>query len=205
MISRFNPIDIRVSFEGKSYQLGDEVSVDLEMSPRREVLIREERIDLVCRMTFSELGRPVPTRTHSPSVVPNVASGYRTAPSEEPVEASETDIYRGSPFLLGRRLRSDSRFTERVVVSVPAELPEKAGGSSSRTAAKLDWTLIASVDVSRARDVTVSVPIDIGYFHSARSPSPAELERRRKEARKAAQKSWDTSRRGERDLGTDSP
>ena len=203
MVSRLNPIDIGVKFPDRSYKLGDEIRVDLEMTPRREVLIREARIDLVCKMTFSEIGRPVPTRRHAPSVAPQVGSGYRTAPSEEPVEARETDVYRGSPFLVGRRLRSGSKVTERVVVSVPPELPEKVGGSNSRTAAKLDWTLIARVDISGARDVTVSVPIDIGYFHSARSLSRAELGRRREEARRAAQESWEQSRRGGRDATPD--
>ena len=205
MVSRLNPIDIAVKFPDRSYKLGDEVSVDLEIAPRREVLIREARIDLVCTMTFSEIGRPVPTRTHGPSVVPNVTSGFRTAPSEEPVEVKETDIYRGEPFLIGRRLRSISKITERVVVNVPAELPEEAGGTSSRTAAKLDWTLIVNVNVSGARDVTASAPIRIGYFSSAESLSPAELERRREEAREAAQESWDQSQRDSRATNTDSP
>ena len=192
-----------MSFEDRSYQLGDEIRVDLELAPRLEVVIREARIDLVCTMTFSELGRPVPTRRPAPYVAPNVASGYRTAPSEEPVEVKETDIYRGKPFLIGRRLRSIPKITERVVVNVPVELPEEAGGTSSRTAAKLDWTLVVNVNVSGARDVTASAPIRIGYFSSARSLTAAELGRRRDEARRAAQESWDQSRRKGRDTKPD--
>jgi len=205
MVSRLNPLDITIDFADKVYRLGEEIPVDLELVPRRDTVIREARIDLVCTMSFSEIGRPVPTRRYSPSVVPNVSSGYRTAPSEEPVEVKETDVYRGEPFLIGRRLRSISKFTERVVVNVPAELPEEAGGTSSRTAAKLDWTLIVNVNVSGARDVTASVPIRIGYFSSTESMSEAELARRREEARRAAQESWDQSQRGRRDTESNIP
>ena len=74
--------------------------------------------------------------------------------------------------------------------------PEEAGGTNSRTAAKLDWTLVVNVNVSGARDVTASAPIRIGYFSSAEAMSAGELERRRDEARRAAQESWDQSQRG---------
>ena len=199
MVSRLNPVDIGLSFEDMSYQLGDEIRGDLELVARRDIVIRKARIDLVCKVTFTELGRLVPeTRGMGRT------SHYRPVPSQEPVEVSETRTFRGEPFMPGRRLRSGSKVTERVVVSVPAELPEEAGGTRNRSKANLDWTLTATLDVSGGRDVTASAPIRIGYFSSTESLSAAELERRREVARRAAQESWDQSRRDGRDPESDS-
>ena len=199
MVSRLNPIDIRLTVADGPYQLGDDVRVDLELVPRRDIVIREARIDLVCRMTFTEFGRLVPEARGM-----GRTAHYRPVPSQKPIEASETQVFQGEPFLVGRRLRSESKTTGRVIISVPAELPEETGGTRNRTKAKLDWTLIANLDVSGGRDVTVSAPIRIGYFSSAEAMSPEALERRREEARKAAQDSWDQSKSDGRDTDLDS-
>ena len=142
-------------------------------------------------MTFTEFGRLVPEARGM-----GRTAHYRPVPSEEPIETSKTETFRGETFLADRRLRSGSKFTERVRVNVPTEMPNEASGSGNRVSDKLEWTLIASVDISGARDVTRSTPIRIGYFSSAESMSPAALERRREQARQAAQEAWDQSQRG---------
>ena len=202
MVSRLRPLDVDFSFPEKPYQLGDSVRVDLQMTPRRDVLIRTGRIDLVCSMTFSEIGRPGPRRvgTNIPvtpasatSTLGGRGSHYKMVPSEASVEVTETDSYRGEPFLEGRRLRSGSRVLERVIVDVPAELPEEVGGSRNRTVAELEWSLVLNLDIGGARDVTLTKPIDIRHVASSASMSPAALEWRRQEAREAAQRRWDDS------------
>ena len=46
MVSRLRPLEVNMVFEDRSYKLGDVIDIDLELSARRDVVIREGRVDL---------------------------------------------------------------------------------------------------------------------------------------------------------------
>ena len=48
MLSRLRPLGVAVIFEDRTYKLGETVDLTLELSPRRDIEVREGRVDLVC-------------------------------------------------------------------------------------------------------------------------------------------------------------
>ena len=48
------PVEVRVSFDGRPYTLGERIHVGVELSPRRDVDVAEVRVDLVCEETWAE-------------------------------------------------------------------------------------------------------------------------------------------------------
>lgn len=55
MLSRLMPLGIKVNFEDRPYKLGETVSLTLELTPRREIEIKEGRVDLVCDQRYTEV------------------------------------------------------------------------------------------------------------------------------------------------------
>ena len=55
MLSRLLPLGIKVNFEDRPYKLGETVNLTLELSPRREIEVREGRVDLVCGMRYTQV------------------------------------------------------------------------------------------------------------------------------------------------------
>ena len=43
MISRLRPLEIELSFEDRTYRLGDSIDLEVALSPRRDCLVREGR------------------------------------------------------------------------------------------------------------------------------------------------------------------
>jgi len=48
MVTRLFPLNVKVSFEDRPYKLGETISLTMELSPKRDMEIREGRVDLVC-------------------------------------------------------------------------------------------------------------------------------------------------------------
>ena len=48
MLTRLRPLGVEVNFEDRPYKLGETVHLTLELSPRRDIEVREGRVDLVC-------------------------------------------------------------------------------------------------------------------------------------------------------------
>ena len=48
MVSRLFPLGINIAFEQRPYKLGETIHVTVELVPRRDIRVREVRVDLVC-------------------------------------------------------------------------------------------------------------------------------------------------------------
>ncbi len=59
MLSRLLPLGVQVNFEDRPYKLGETVNLTLELSPRRDIEVRDGRVDLVCDMRYTEVVRVV--------------------------------------------------------------------------------------------------------------------------------------------------
>ena len=194
MVSRLTPLEIAIGFEDRTYQLGESIRIDVELTPRMDVTVREARVELVCLASFTEVG--------SSQQYFGIVRGDTGVPMSEPFgsdltagsrESEHTETYRGPTFLHGQRLREGTPIRERVRFSIPAELPENVSGYGPRARANMDWSIQVTVDVAGARDMSEPVPVHVSQFAQDDSLTP---EQQRDRAREAAQERWDNARRG---------
>ncbi len=54
MLSRLFPLGVKISFEDRVYKLGETIDITVELSPRRDMEVREGRVDLVCEESYQE-------------------------------------------------------------------------------------------------------------------------------------------------------
>ena len=199
MVSRLRPTDITITFEDRPYQLGETIRVDVELIPRVDVTVREARVSLVCLARFTEIGSRQQfagiARGDTGIHVMESFGSDRTSGSRES-EYAET--YKGPTFLHGRKLSEGIPSRDRVRLNVPAELPENVSGFGPRTRAKMEWTIVVSVDVAGSRDVSESLPVNVSQFAQDDSLTP---EQRHEQAREAAQERWESARRDQRTEG----
>ena len=80
----------------------------------------------------------------------------------------------------------------------PLSFRENVSGFGPRTRAKMEWTIVVSVDVAGSRDVSESLPVNVSQFAQDDSLTP---EQRREQAREAAQERWESARRDQRTEG----
>ena len=195
MVSRLRPVDIAISIDDRTYQLGETIQVDVEVTPRVDVTIREARIELVCLARFTEVGKR--------QQYFGIARGDTGIPMSEPFgtdltggsrESEHTETYKGPTFIYGRELREGVPSKRTLQVDIPAEVPENVLGYGPRTRAKMEWSIVVSMDIAGARDVTESAPVNISQFAQDDSLT---AEQRRDRAREAAQERWESARRGQ--------
>ena len=195
MVSRLRPVDIAISFEDRPYQLGETIRIDVELTPRGDVTVREARVDLVCLARFTEIG----SRQQFAGIVRgdtgfHVMEAFGSDRTSGSRETQSVETYKGPTFLHGRKLSDGIPSKNRIRFDIPAELPEIVSGYGPRTRAKMEWSLIVTVDVAGARDVIESAPVEISQFAQDDSLTP---EQRRDHAREAAQQRWESARRGQ--------
>ena len=199
MVSRLRPTDITITFEDRPYQLGETIRVDVELIPRVDVTVREARVSLVCLAPFTEIGSRQQfagiARGDTGIHVMESFGSDRTSGSRE---SEYTETYKGPTFLHGRKLSEGIPSRDSVRLNVPAELPENVSGFGPRTRAKMEWTIVVSVDVAGSRDVSESLPVNVSQFAQDDSLTP---EQRREQAREAAQERWESARRDQRTEG----
>ena len=54
MVFRLRPLDVILTFEDRSYKLGETISCDVELVAKADVEVREARIDLVCQVHWGK-------------------------------------------------------------------------------------------------------------------------------------------------------
>ena len=196
MVSRLRPIDIAITFDDRAYRLCETIRVDVELTPRVGVTVRKARMEIVCLARYTEIGQR--------QQFAGIARGDTGVPVPEPfgsdltsgTQQSESEFtYSGPTFLKDVRLSEGASNRSRVRLDIPSELPEIVAGSGPRSRAKTEWSVVVIVDVAGARDVTESVQVNISQFAQDNSLTP---EQRRNQARKAAQRSWESARHGQR-------
>ena len=197
MVSRLRPIDIAISFEDRTYQLGESIRVDVEVTSRGDVTVREARVELVCLARYTEIGKR--------QQFAGIARGDTGFHVQEPFgsdltsDTRETEskfTYPGPTFAKELSLSEGVSNRSRLRLDVPTELPEIVAGSGPRSRAKTEWSIVVSADVAGARDVSESVPVDISQFAQ---DDGLTSEQRREQAREAAQQRWESARRGNRE------
>ena len=153
MVSRLFPMGIIIAFEHRPYTLGETINLTVELIPRRDIEVREARVDLMCEMRYTEvttvLVPPLPSQT------PRLRASMSTAVNKRVSQTYRDAYVQGSAvFLEGGRLPSDRTSTYNVGLEISAERPTRKSDSTR-------WWLVTTVDVVGARRITARRPVKV--------------------------------------------
>ena len=145
MVTRLFPLNVKVSFEDRPYKLGETINLTVELSPRRDMEIREGRVDLVCEEVWREVFTVMmPVRGHSPYAREHAPS----VPQQRTNTHREAFVHSSVVFLENAQLRSGVAASYNLRLDIDTEPPPHADKAT------LSWRLKTTVDVAGARDIT---------------------------------------------------
>ena len=146
MLSRLFPLGVKVSFEDRVYKLGETINLTVELSPRRDIEVREGRVDLVSEEAWREVFTvmmPV-RRGHAPIM----AGGHAPSiPQQRTKTNREAFVHSGVVFLRDTRLASGRIGSYNARLEIEPKPPPHAGQG------KVRWRLVTTTDVAGARDI----------------------------------------------------
>ena len=153
------PVGVEVAFDERTYGLGEIIAATVKLSAGREVEVRVARLELVCEERYAEsytvsVPSGPPTDYGSPWGQFGV---YRAPkiPKKVDRDVKETFVHSSAVFLEGALLNAGSAKQFSFDLCIGAERPPHASVGSST------WLLQLVVDVARARDVRVRLPVDV--------------------------------------------
>lgn len=147
MVSILFPLGINVAYEHRPYRLGETINLTVELIPRRDVEVREARVDLVWEMRHTEvttvLVLPLPSQTSRRRERKRVRETY-----------AETDVHSSVVFVKDGRLSSGEATTYNVGLEIGPKRPTHQSGSTR-------WRLVTTVDIGGAREITARRPVRV--------------------------------------------
>ena len=154
MLTRLFPLGVKVSFEGRVYKPGETINLTVELSPKRDMEVREGRVDLVGEEHWTESSSVmVPDRRAIKEQARLFSTTYVGRPPAvtmipKQVTTSHRDsfVHRRVVFLENAQLRSGVAAVYNLRLDIDSELPLHAD--------KASWRLKTTVDVAGARDIT---------------------------------------------------
>ncbi len=145
MLSRLFPLGVKVSFEDRVYKLGETINLTVELSPRRDIDVREGRVDLIREEVWREVFtvmKPV-KRGYAP-----VMSGHAPSVSQQRTKTSREALVQSSVvFVEDTPLASGTTHSYSATLEIEPEPPPHAGEG------KVRWRLVTTTDVAGARDI----------------------------------------------------
>ena len=152
MLSRLFPLGVKVSFEDRVYKLGETIDLTVELSPKRDMEVREGRVDLVCEESYQETFTVTGNKPHAAGD-PRPA-GHVEAPLPSMVDTRqvterrrESYVHSSVVFLEDTRLASGRTGSYNAKIEIEPEPPPHAGQG------KVRWRLVTTTDVAGARDI----------------------------------------------------
>ena len=162
MVTRLWPLEITMEFEDRSYKLGETIDIDLELTARREVVIREGHVDLMCRERY--------TRTHTVPVQEQkrpgmgAGAGAMGPPTIGSKQATKTEdesySQSGAVIFTEASLEPGETSIHKIKLKIGSD-PPRYLSDPSVTEADVLRELVASFDVAQAFDVTERQPIRV--------------------------------------------
>ncbi len=153
MLSRLFPLGIKVSFEDRVYKLGETIHLTVGLSPKRDIEVREARVDLVREEVWREVftvmtpvtgGSARDHRDHSSSV-----------PQQKTKTSREALVHSSVVFLEDTRLASGRTGSYSASLEIEPKPPPHARGG------KVRWRLVTTADVAGARDIKARRPVKV--------------------------------------------
>ena len=150
-----------MEFDDRPYNLGDTIHVMAELTPRRDLVVREARLELVCEedfiMSYSVMSPGQPSLTSHR----NPGEAFISPPLlRQRVKKEQREAYvHSSVSLLG-----NAPLQQDTAVKCDAELYINTLSPPRVSVARIEWRLEGYVDVVMARDVRVRyvVQVDLG-------------------------------------------
>ena len=157
MVSRLRPVELKVDFEDRPYNLGEDINVRVELNPRSNVDIREGRVDLICDERYTQTyevtvpgaptgagaGRPITGRSMAPDVTRKVVKEHK-----------ESHVHSSAAFAIDKRLRAGGSDTFDVRLPIQPTSPQQnlEAAADANTDYDVKWSLVTTVNVARGRD-----------------------------------------------------
>ena len=159
MISLIRPLGVNLVFEDRPYSLGETVNVMMEVSARRDVEVREGRVELQCEERYEETSTVMTLPAGAAAVNMRRNRVELVLVPEKAIEQrTRRYVHSSTVFLSEERLFSDSPCTYVAKLKVRPEPPPHS------EEARVRWQLVATVrpvrapGVSRKRKVSIIVP-----------------------------------------------
>ena len=151
-----SPFRLQVNLDQGTHMLGDELSVAVEVSSKRDTVVGEGRVNLVCDERWAETWiKPEPMGRSAGMIGRGTQLAGPTAPKREVKEFTDSFVHSTVVFGEGLRVRPDS--VERLNVSLPIgkDWPPHAKGGT------LSWSLAVLLRTPRGREVKEVHEIEI--------------------------------------------
>ena len=135
MVSRVRPIDVSVSFDDRTYKLGEAIDLTIEMSPNRECQVREGRAGLMLEERWTERStlsyeKPIfgqgSVRGGAPRQI-----GTETVTKDVSKDHKETSVHSSVVFLENVQVQPGSPARHAVRLQIQREAPPHAGKPES--------------------------------------------------------------------------
>ncbi len=158
VLNRLYPLDMSLAFEDRPYSLGETIRIHVELTPRRDVEVREARVDLVCEedfvMSYTVMapGRPSMTSHRNPG------EGFVSTPllrQRVKREQREAYVHSSAPLLGDATLQRDT------AVQLTADLYINTQAPPRVSVARIEWRLEGVVDVVMGRDVRTQYKLQV--------------------------------------------
>ena len=145
------PLGVKVSFEDRIYKLGETINLTVELNPRRDIEVREGRVDLVCEESYQEtftVTRPRHRAVHAPRGGGPILPLSSTMETQEVTERRrESYVHSSVVFLKNTQLASGTKRGFNARLEIEPEPPPHAREG------KVRWRFVTTVDVAGARDI----------------------------------------------------
>ena len=164
MLSRMRPVDVEVSFDNRTYHLGDNIDLTIELTPRRDCQVREARVDLIVKETWTDRitqTRERPIRSIAGARGETVTYGTETVTEEKFTNHKETSVHSTIMFMKDQGLTSRKSSSYQPRLQVGEKPPRLAKTSSTQSNVKINWWVQTVIDVQGARDVKPRTKIDV--------------------------------------------
>ena len=157
---RVRPLEVKLAFEDRPYNLGDTVDLTIDLLPNSDVDVREGRVDLVCEERHTRRERGVYMGVGGAASVqggrPIQTTDYIPMSSRVSVTV-ESYVHSSEVFLGKTRLQSGRSQTCRTglrILPVPPQHLEDARAAvrDANSSWTFKWRLVTTVNVVRGRD-----------------------------------------------------
>ena len=134
-------VRMSMRLKDRTYQLGDTIDVSVGLKARRDLQLKQGRVELVIQKRYAEaFTRMAASRGNARLLTP--AKKDVMIPTQEIVEHEETYVHGSAVFATGMQLGSGERTTHSISLNIPLDLPPQA------VTGTLTWSLTATADLA---------------------------------------------------------
>ena len=148
VISRLRPLGVNLDFGDQSYMLGGTIDISVELNPRRDVEVREGRVDLVCEVRWREISTVNVLATRGRFSGGSQPYGSPSVTKQVHKNLKEAYVHSTVVFLTNAQLHSGAPGRYNTRLDIKPEPPAHAAEGTVK------WQLLTTIDVVGARDFT---------------------------------------------------